>query len=89
MSKYWPTNKWVVATITAAGTVVGIIWLGDGVNTDEEKLILISLVVQRLAAYWASNDTAAPAENAPLRDSRGRWIPRPSKPIPPETTATS
>jgi hypothetical protein len=89
MANWWPTNKWFVATITAAGTVAGMVWVGDGINTDEEKLLLISLVVQRLAAYWASNDPATAAENAPLRDSRGRWIPRPSKPIPPETTTTS
>lgn len=54
--KWFPTNKWWVATITAAGTVVGMLWAGDGVNTDEEKLVLIGLVVQRLAAYATRNE---------------------------------
>jgi hypothetical protein len=68
----WPTNKWVVASITAAGTIAGMIWVGDGINTDQEKLVLIALVVQRLTAYWASNDTS-PASG---RDSRGRFLKR-------------
>jgi hypothetical protein len=51
-----PTNKWTVATIGTLATIAGMIWVGDGINTDEEKLVVISLVAQRLAAYWARND---------------------------------
>jgi hypothetical protein len=73
MANWWPTNKWFVATITAAGTIAAMVWVGDGVNTDEEKLILVSLVVQRLAAYWAKNDLDPIGTG---RDSRGRFLKR-------------
>lgn len=78
--KTWlPTNKWWVATIGTAGTIAGMIWVGDGINTDEEKLVVISLVAQRLAAYWASNGDPAPVVAAQDhvddtgRDSKGRF----------------
>jgi hypothetical protein len=76
MANWWPTNKWLVATITAAGTVAAMVWVGDGINTDEEKLLVISLVVQRLAAYWAKND---PDPVATGRDSQGRFLKRTDK----------
>ena len=53
---WWPTNKWFVATTTAAGTVALMIWTGDGINTDPERVILVTLLVQRVVAYWARNE---------------------------------
>ena len=60
MNKWLPTNKWWVATTVAVGSIVGLVWVGDGVNTDEEKYLVISLVVQRVAAYWTRNDPTEP-----------------------------
>jgi hypothetical protein len=75
MATWLPTNKWWVATITAAGTIAGMVWVGDGINTDQEKLVLLALVVQRLSAYWASNDPGTTA----ARDGRGRFLKRTGK----------
>jgi hypothetical protein len=73
-----PTNKWTVATIGTLATIAGMIWVGDGINTDEEKLVVISLIAQRLAAYWARNDpdpvvTAQDPVDDGGRDARGRF----------------
>lgn len=78
LKTYVPTNKWIVATIGTAATVAGMIWVGDGINTDEEKLVVISLVAQRLAAYWARNDpdpvvTVQNHVDDGARDSQGRF----------------
>ena len=53
--RWWPTNKWWVATVTAAGTVWLMLWTGDGINTDDEKTIIVGLVVQRIASYITRN----------------------------------
>ena len=54
-AKWLPTNKWWVATVTGAGTVVLMVWTGDGINTDSEKTVLVGIIVQRVAAYWTKN----------------------------------
>jgi hypothetical protein len=47
-----PTPKWWATSLTAAGTIVTLAWAGDGINTDDEKALVIGIVVQRLVA-WA------------------------------------
>jgi hypothetical protein len=55
--KDWlPTNKWWTATIGTAATIAGMVWVGGGIHTTEQKLVLISLIAQRLVAYVARND---------------------------------
>lgn len=56
-SPWWPTNKWWVATVTAAGAVAVALITGDGINTDDEKIIVVGLVVQRVVAYIAKNES--------------------------------
>lgn len=56
MSKWWPTNKWWAATVTTVGTVVLMFWTGGGVDTDDKKVVLVGLIVQRLVAYVARNE---------------------------------
>lgn len=53
-----PTWKWWTATITAAGAVATVVLTGDGLNTDDEKALVIGLVVQRLVAYATPNTEA-------------------------------
>lgn len=55
LKKWLPTNKWWLATIAAAATLVGMLWTGDGINTDEERLVLVGLMTQRLLAYVGRN----------------------------------
>lgn len=85
MSKWAPTNKWWAATVTAAGTVGLMFWTGNGVDTDEEKVVLVGLVIQRLVAYVARNepnmvvvsDANVHSDPGPaVRDPRGRWVKR-------------
>jgi hypothetical protein len=81
MSKWAPSNKWWAATVTAAGTVGLMFWTGNGVDTDEEKVVLIGFAVQRLVAYVARNepDVLVVSEDkveTSGRDSRGRWTKR-------------
>jgi hypothetical protein len=54
--KWLPTNKWWTATVTAAATVVGMAVTGDGINTDDEELLVIGLVAQRLIAWITPNE---------------------------------
>jgi len=54
--KWAPTNKWWVATVAAASTIAGMLVVGDGINTDDEKLVVIGLIAQRLVAYVARNE---------------------------------
>lgn len=54
--KWMPTRKWWAATITGAGTVAVMLWTGDGINTDEEKILVIGLAIQRLVSYVTPND---------------------------------
>lgn len=53
--RLFPTVKWWTATTIAAGAIAQLLWLGDGVNTDAEKTVVITIVVQRIAAYAARN----------------------------------
>lgn len=76
LKAYLPTTKWWVATIGTAGTIVGMFWVGDGVNTDSEKLIILSLIAQRLAAYVARNDPdpgGVPSGSRDRDPKTGRW----------------
>lgn len=52
-----PTRKWWAATITAATGVTIAAFTGDGINTDEEKILVITFVLQRLLAYVTNNDS--------------------------------
>lgn len=56
--KYAPTYKWWAATVTGLGTIAGAAWTGDGINTDDEKLLVIGILVQRIVAYVAGNKSA-------------------------------
>jgi hypothetical protein len=56
VKKWFPTNKWWVATVIACGTIVELAWLGNGIDTDAEKGVVVGLVVQRIASYWAKNE---------------------------------
>ena len=53
--KWLPTNKWWAATTVAAGTIVLTLWTGNGIDTDDEKTLVVGLVVQRIVAYWTPN----------------------------------
>lgn len=55
-TNWWPTNKWWAATATGAGTVVLMFWTAGGVNTDDKKVLLVGLIVQRVVAYVARNE---------------------------------
>lgn len=55
MKKWLPTTKWWTATIVTVGTIVGAATTGDGINTDDEKLFVIGLLVQRAVAYATTN----------------------------------
>lgn len=59
MTNWWPTNKWWAASATAAGTVALMFWTGGGVDTDDKKVILVGLLVQRVVAYVARNEPDA------------------------------
>lgn len=52
---WWPTWKWWTATITGAGTIVTVALIGDGINTDDEKILVIGIVVARLVAWTTPN----------------------------------
>lgn len=52
-----PTAKWWAATTAASATVVTMLWTGDGINTDEEKTLIIGLVASRVLAYAVPKDT--------------------------------
>jgi hypothetical protein len=56
MSKWMPTNKWWAATSATAGTVALMFWTAGGVDTDDKKVILVGLLVQRVVAYVARNE---------------------------------
>lgn len=54
--RYWlPTNKWWLASIAAAATLATMIWTGDGINTDDERIVLIGLLAQRVLSYVGRN----------------------------------
>lgn len=53
---WWPTNKWWAASVTTAGTVVLMFWTAGGVDTDDKKVVLVGLIVQRVVAYVARNE---------------------------------
>ena len=55
VSRYMPTAKWWAATITAAGSVVTLAVTGDGINTDDEKALVIGIFIQRLVAWAVPN----------------------------------
>lgn len=58
--KYMPTWKWWTATVTGAGTVIGVAVTGDGINTDDEKLLVVGFIVQRVVAWLTPNADLAP-----------------------------
>jgi hypothetical protein len=62
MSKWAPTNKWWAATATTAGTVALMFWTAGGVDTDDKKVVLVGLIVQRIVAYVARNEPDAVRE---------------------------
>lgn len=55
--KWSPTSKWWAASIAAAATIVTMLWTGDGINTDEEKTLVIGLLASRVLAYAVPKDT--------------------------------
>jgi hypothetical protein len=56
VARWAPTAKWWAATTTAAATIVTLLWTGDGINTDEEKTLVIGLVVSRILAFAVPKD---------------------------------
>lgn len=50
-----PSAKWWAATVVAAGTIAIAEWTGDGVNTDDERILVIGIVVSRLVAWITPN----------------------------------
>jgi hypothetical protein len=50
-----PTWKWWTGTVTAAGTIATAAFTGDGINTDNEKILVIGLITQRLITYLTPN----------------------------------
>lgn len=56
--KYMPTWKWWTASVTGAGTIIGVAVTGDGINTDDEKLLVVGFIVQRIVAYLTPNSEA-------------------------------
>lgn len=55
-SKWLPTRKWWFATTVAVGTILGLVLTGDGINSDDETIAVIGLVVQRVGSYIIPND---------------------------------
>lgn len=55
--RWWPTAKWWAATTTVAGSIVVLLWTGDGINTDEEKTLVVGLIVSRVIAYAVPKET--------------------------------
>jgi hypothetical protein len=55
MTTWLPTRKWWAATATAAGTVAVAAFTGNGIDTDQEKILVIGIVVQRVVAYFTPN----------------------------------
>jgi hypothetical protein len=55
--KWWPTAKWWGATVAALSGVAVLLWTGDGINTDEEKGLVITLITTRILAYVVPKDS--------------------------------
>lgn len=54
---YLPTSKWWAASVATVATIVTMLWTGDGINTDEEKTLVIGLLASRILAYAVPKDT--------------------------------
>lgn len=50
-----PSRKWWTQFVASAGTLAGMVWTGDGVNTDDEKLAVIGILVALVGTYWVPN----------------------------------
>lgn len=50
-----PSRKWLGQLVTSAGTVAGMAWTGDGINTDNEKLAVIGITVGLVTTYLIPN----------------------------------
>ena len=59
-----PTNKWVVARITALAGLLSILLTGDRSITDPEILLMIAFVAEAGTAYFTRKGSAASTELA-------------------------
>lgn len=58
--KWFPTRKWWTLLVTTAATIAQMLWTGDGINTDVERITLIGLLAGLLLTYLVPNDRRAP-----------------------------
>lgn len=66
--KSWlPTRKWIVAELTAAGTLAGTLMTGDTTIVDSEKLLIIGFIVQAVATYLVPNKDEGAVGGVPVK----------------------
>jgi hypothetical protein len=56
MNRWFPTNKWWGQFIVSDATIAGMLWTGNGVDTDAEKLALIGIVANLATTYLIPNN---------------------------------
>jgi ABC-type transport system involved in cytochrome c biogenesis permease subunit len=58
MTKWIPTSKWIVGTITGYGAWLSA-WISTGTFNQTVQLSLVALTVQRLATYFTPNTASS------------------------------